>query len=146
MKGDQSSPCSARTTRTRGASLAVHALAERCQTCRRVWRSAAECEKRHTEDFAAAQAGAKASEECKGLEGTDSAARSLDGSMASPNKEIEKVQQVSEKCATVLRKKGATCAACRWAHRSDQQCAQGACKARLARCEACRRARKYAAE
>ena len=46
--------------------------------CRRARRSAAECEKRHTEDFAAAQAGAKASEEYRGLEETDSAARSGD--------------------------------------------------------------------
>jgi hypothetical protein len=32
--------------------------------------------------------------------------------MASPNEEMEKAQEASEECAAVLRKNGATCAAC----------------------------------
>ena len=91
------------------ASGACAARAERCQDCRRARRSAAEREKRHPKDSAAAQAGAEASEECRVPEGTDSAARSGDGSVAivSQNREMEKAQEASEESTTVLRKKGA---------------------------------------
>ena len=92
----------------------------------------------------AAQAGAEASQDCRVLEGTDGAARSGDGIMASPNKEMQK--DAGEECTTVRRKKGARCAACRQAHRSEEQCAEGECAARSERCEACRTGRRSAAE
>jgi hypothetical protein len=64
--------------------------------------------------------------------------------MASPNKEIRK--EANEECTTVPRKKGARCAACRQGHRSEEQCAEGACAARSKPCEACRTGRRSAAE
>ena len=92
----------------------------------------------------AAQAGAEASQDCRGLEGTDGAARSGDGIMAFPNKEMQK--DASEECTTVPRRKGARCAACREAHRSEEQCAEDACVGRSGPCEACRTGRRSAAE
>jgi hypothetical protein len=127
-----------------GVCAASTARAERCQSCRRARRSAAECKQRHPADLAAAQAGAEASQDCRGLEGTDGAARSGDGIMASPNKEMQK--DAGEECTTVRRKKGARCAACRQAHRSEEQCTEGASAARSDPCEACRTGRRTAAE
>jgi hypothetical protein len=46
----------------------------------------------------------------------------------------------------VPRRKDARCAACRQAHRSEEQCAEGECTARSERCEACRTGRRSAAE
>ena len=115
-----------------GVCAASAARAERCQSCRRARRSAAECKQRHPADLAAAQAGAEASQDCRGLEGTDGAARSGDEIMASPNKEMQK--DAGEECTTVRRKKGARCAACRQAHRSEEQCAEGACAGRSGPC------------
>jgi hypothetical protein len=100
------------------------------------------CEQRHPADFAAAQAGAEASQNYRVLEGTDDAARSGDGIMASPNKEMQK----DASCTTVPQKKVERCAACRQAHRSEKQCAEGACAARSEPCEACRTGRRSAAE
>ena len=58
--------------------------------------------RRDTRLLATVQAGAN--EECNGLDGTDSAARSGDGSVASPNKAMEKQQEASEERTTVLRR------------------------------------------
>jgi hypothetical protein len=129
-----------------GVCAASAARAEPCQACRRARRPAAECEQRHPADFAAAQAGAKVSEECRGrTKGTDGAGRSGDGSMAFPNKEMEK--DASEECTSMPQQQGISrCAACRQAHRSEEQCAQGACAARSERCEACRTEDRSAAE
>jgi hypothetical protein len=127
-----------------GVCAASAARASPCEACRRARRSAAECEQRHPADFAAAQAGAEASQDCRVLEGTDGAARSGDGIMASPNKEMQ--EDASEECTTMPRKKGERCAACRQAHRSEEQCAEGACAARSEACEACRTGRRSAAE
>jgi hypothetical protein len=127
-----------------GVCAASAARASPRHACRGARMSAAECEQRHPADFAAAQAGAEASQDCRGLEGTDNAARSGDGIIASPNKEMQK--DAGEECTAVQRKKGAKCAACRQAHRSEEQCAEGECAARSERCEACRTGRRSAAE
>jgi hypothetical protein len=64
--------------------------------------------------------------------------------MASENKDTQR--DASEECTTVPWKKGARCAACRQAHRSEEQCAEGACAARSEPCEACHTGRRSAAE
>ena len=117
-----------------GVCAASAARMERCQACRRARRSTARVRAETPGRLCAAQAGAEASQDCRGLEGTDGAARSGDGIMAFPNKEMQK--DASEECTTVPRKKGARCAACRQAHRSEEQCEEGACAARSEACGA----------